>query len=1232
MVHVPFVSDEHRPSERLPAPGNPALPLLSVILVIFLTASLVQPAEAEYTLRLVNVSRTDLKTNLLTIELDQLPEQFRTDKLQVFASGGKQLPAQIDDLDGDGTPDEMIVEVRIPGGQTEYLNIKKGTPYTAESSLDVTENSIRNELIELHEGRSDLGGAFGPVIDRSSGKPFLKGAVAISDNFDGRHAETNVRVITNGPIRAITEYTGTVEAGGHPYRIRKRNILYRNRRGFDLQWVFENLGNEAAHPPRMHLKGSNAGGVRPQEKYDRDGTLLMPVEKNSWDFLTPPCCGKTGERLKKLIISKNTGYGMGVISNTVKGFDGMNFMNSGSKAGKLLVGGSFSEYGKSTLHTDARTWKIEPGQSEGLTLSFRFYKGPRKSIKNRFLEDAVAAGGVVNVISEHNDLLEIASHPQHLVEEFETTDRWLTDRPVKTTTEDETVTIRTDQSGHGIYTPFTRNFVESTELRAGVNGLSPGTAVKATLVDLRTGTEYDLATWDEPGDYRKDIVRTVQDWYYHLAWHEKKTQWRFKKRKYGNHRYSGEGQDPEPYYAVPLGGVRKLLLKLQLVSTNGERSSTDGPLRATLDRVAFESWMSPPPMAASPYDGVTVSDVALTFYLLAPEGEWNVSEYEIQLSKNRQFDPVRKTYSHLVRNTGKMWTKKASNFYESFTPGELPDPGKYYWRARSLTRAGVPGEWSETRSLTIEHTDQETEELRWEISPRNPRFIVRGAIGEPLLHMDQQVRDHLLRHFGITPVPTSEKLDALMNEAKNTPLDKLYQSPDNRKRSDLQKRLGGWQSVPPKLVKFHKQADLAMMEYLFRNHPDYAMGVTFGEKGIQEPHFQRALKLASRYGRFATQLGGQYHGTSGRAGGDYEAVKQRSEYFLPIIKTNNPNAPFAKALCAMGSYMAGRCHGWGAETEWGSAYKSLGYRWERAYKPQVKTRPLDWMSSLIMGLAGGATVYRIETARGKSTSIWNENERELGDLWTRALGPFIKDLLNENLIPTRSELHESVKVAIDSKLEYGESRFKAGGSFPFHVVGKLNGIDVDGKPPGDVFNTQWIPDRAPFGIVPVLPLDRSREEYNNFQKVVDAERFETPEEAVTYFEQFYPEDESEAWTHLIGDTGLVINSFDWRREAKPQYYKLNLTKGPVETVEGTVSYREYLLMKQRENELFMHTNDYAVRYTKLTLHSRDGNRLKINVRPASALTKANWNNGKLHVMLNHVEGVSRLTVTSTSGN
>jgi hypothetical protein len=159
-----------------------------------------------------------------------------------------------------------------------------------------------------------------------------------------------------------------------------------------------------------------------------------------------------------------------------------------------------------------------------------------------------------------------------------------------------------------------------------------------------------------------------------------------------------------------------------------------------------------------------------------------------------------------------------------------------------------------------------------------------------------------------------------------------------------------------------------------------------------------------------------------------------------------------------------------------------------------------------------------------------------------------------------------------------------------------------------------------------LPLDRTEEERARFRRVVEAESFATPEEAVEYFSRFYPEDESEAWAHLVGDTGIVINTYDWRRDSRPEYYKLDLTKGPVQTVEGHVSYREYLLMKQRDGELFMHTNDYAVRFTEFTLHPRGGGRLAIEARPATALTRAEWADGKLHVTLNHVGGVSRLIV------
>jgi len=434
----------------------------------------------------------------------------------------------------------------------------------------------------------------------------------------------------------------------------------------------------------------------------------------------------------------------------------------------------------------------------------------------------------------------------------------------------------------------------------------------------------------------------------------------------------------------------------------------------------------------------------------------------------------------------------------------------------------------------------------------------------------------------------------------------------------------------------HNAVDLAKAEYLFKRCEN-VWGISFGEKGFDKLAFRRSVQLAAKYGRFTMYAGKSFHML-----GDFDDAentrlgRELGRYLVPYLKMNNVREPFAKIAIALGVYASGRSDMYSAETEFGNAYKMLDYSWARSAKKTVLTSPIDWMPPLVMGLAAGAPIYRVEGFSGNKGSDDNTTfgwlggssrkavEAGLGTLWTHAVGPCFMDILEHQLIPTREQVREKIRVAFQAKPEYAIER---PGSiytrYPNALVAAAHGIPYKNVEKDDMFYCQWVPDGSRYYIVPMLPIHTSRQERSYFQ-IPDPEQIKSPENLIALLNQHYPPIRSEAFCTLVGDTGVVINATDWKKHATEQHYQLKFTKGPAAELAGKVSFRQYILAKQYEDATFLHCNNYEDRQTELAITLKRP--AAVEVQPASALVRQTKVKDQVSLTLNHRGGVVRVWV------
>lgn len=648
---------------------------------------------------------------------------------------------------------------------------------------------------------------------------------------------------------------------------------------------------------------------------------------------------------------------------------------------------------------------------------------------------------------------------------------------------------------------------------------------------------------------------------------------------------------------LPFKGLTTGTLHLRPVVTGKAAEKARG-LAVRLNALTM-SWPQPePPRLLWPREGQPLTNVAVVFDMRSAGG-WERG-YEIQVARDRGFEQV--VIAGRQKRTKGL---KRERFQTKYLPDRLLDQGTYFWRVRPLDWSGQPGDWTEVRSFVVDDAKPGKREPVRPIGPSRPAFFVSG-MGKAKGKGDSR----------------ANLLDAL-GARYGKPMCDLF----------LEQRVyepGGHYPIPIFAVT-SSQPTLPLIEHAFRNEPR-VVGIVFAEYGFEPGYLRRVLMLAAKYGRYVSTLnmGLDIMQQTVLSEEFFPLVEEYGRYLLPQQKQNNRRDQLARIATELGAYLTGRAGAWGTETEYGFAWKPMAWsRWERSHHIDY---PLNWMRTYVFGLSVGASLYRTEGfENNKFSPYWRGDT--FGPLWERGMGPFFEDVLKYDMVPTREEILRKARVGIAGKPQYGLTRPSSPLTrWPNRVFGALHGLPIRGVPVQHIVENTWTPDWPRCYVVPVLPAFLRPEDRALFADVIDADSFDYPESALAHVRQFYPPTEGDAYSVLVGDTGVVLHSIDDRRDprAKVQSFRLALTKGPVASVEGTLSYQAYLLMKQMDDALFVHANNFEMHYTHLRFRSRDGRRLAIEdpLPSDNAITSRKWDaaSGTFALVLNFHGGVPRFRV------
>ncbi|RKY04120.1 hypothetical protein DRP77_04710 [Candidatus Poribacteria bacterium] len=239
--------------------------------------------------------------------------------------------------------------------------------------------------------------------------------------------------------------------------------------------------------------------------------------------------------------------------------------------------------------------------------------------------------------------------------------------------------------------------------------------------------------------------------------------------------------------------------------------------------------------------------------------------------------------------------------------------------------------------------------------------------------------------------------------------------------------------------------------------------------------------------------------------------------------------------------------------------------------------------------------------------------------------PFIEDVIRYGLIPSKEEVAKRCRVAIvDRRRDYYQftKTYKLDRFYP--LVNALYGVK---------HKCEVVPNESRYFIVPILPYWVEEEAKRKFELVVPLDEVDTHEEARKFKEaldKIYPPPEEfggEAFVGKVGDLAVVLNTEERRKEAKEESFWVKFERGPVEKVEGSVGFSQYLIMKVLEDgSFFVHANNYEDKVTRLRLTLRG--KAKVEVKPEEALVKVRWERNKAEVEVSHRQGVVRIFVRS----
>ncbi|MCX7010823.1 MAG: hypothetical protein NTY53_26880 [Kiritimatiellaeota bacterium] len=610
-----------------------------------------------------------------------------------------------------------------------------------------------------------------------------------------------------------------------------------------------------------------------------------------------------------------------------------------------------------------------------------------------------------------------------------------------------------------------------------------------------------------------------------------------------------------------------------------------------------------PPVLMSPPNGMELTDVATYFQWQPVAGCTN---FEIQIARDATFTELVKT-KHTV-NKG-----YHKNLY---FPKDLLPPGAYCWRVRELA-ANQPGPWSEVRALKVNAEHPVLPQVVRTIGPTTPLFLMRSRAWDPLKHTE---------HVKEIIPPGLERVIVVDDLALAS--------------GRVFERAQRYQELGLDFVLWNNrcQVSLATLEYLFQ-HFSHCVGTAEGEHfdgitwergpegNLAESDFvHRAWTLCAKYGRF-------YFFADGDAGSyrwpnfvtrDREYFERYRRNIVPMFKTTKGDLAlhsYGAVQGLMADGLAENCGTWVDEWIWPECgFGKLGEvipedaRW--ANRRKVGTKQCPWVYDLqmwLMGIASGSTVFHLESAHQ-----WTP-DGSASKNYSRFFLPFVKAVVEHQLIPSRAAFLDSIRLAVnpDPELTKGKHQKQYAGGYAF--LRDLYAL----KAPGD---QELIPNSSRYGIVCLLPPGTTN--LAGRTRVLAQRDLLDPARAAALFNAAYPQ-------RFTGDAfmwecdGTVIVTDSNENQDVPQKFALPFERGLVRSLGGVIGVHEYVIGKiARDGNSFWFQTNGENPDRALDIALTCARQPIVKIEPPSAAQQNAWDAATktLKLRLSHQTGAVEVTL------
>lgn len=446
--------------------------------------------------------------------------------------------------------------------------------------------------------------------------------------------------------------------------------------------------------------------------------------------------------------------------------------------------------------------------------------------------------------------------------------------------------------------------------------------------------------------------------------------------------------------------------------------------------------------------------------------------------------------------------------------------------------------------------------IRRPISNTNPMFVVRAgnAHNDSISAIWASVPDDL------KPYTVVELIGNVTNSNFLTQMDSLLAECDQLGIKAIIQVANGWEGTV---------VTIPWLTQMYTNHPSFIGTMTAELYGTKYDFVAQMINLSSQYGGYVINndyTNGNTGVLSSHSRSDMlTAMRAHPDNYIPVAKmTTNSRYHETEGIMA-GLWASGLASNYGTNPDtWAWWETGRG----KLFGPEGGTRAYDgWKAVVTTPEAEIAQVILQTAISGGTVFVDFENPEYMHfygsttPAFSKALIPTFRKIVQENLIPTRSEMRSKMQVA------YWADNNNLNNNL-------YNGLYGDGS------NKDWLKTTGRYHTVPILPAGANNTEKGHFANTVTvsqfASLFPTMVEKMNYFNAKYPAQTIGDGYAQYGVNGAWVLGNSYENTNTSQTVEIPTKINTTHSFKYTLPPQTYATVKETANKFTMHIGNYRV--------------------------------------------------------